>query len=209
VLTAVLGGGRSADDQVRLVPWGDERVPDRPAGEAATPLPAVAPVVVARADIAVESPPMPDITPQELLPVMREIPSAVSADKKDKDGGSRRGKKVKRPVPLPPWPGRLPQPAPALVLPQALPAVVLDAERQLVGVSARLELSGDPTYLLIGTAAAPVEITGWAGPWPVDERWWAPAESRRRARFQVSLEDGRALLLSLSSGHWAIEAVYD
>jgi protein ImuB len=32
VLTAVLGGGRDPDDQVRLVPWGDERTPDRPAG---------------------------------------------------------------------------------------------------------------------------------------------------------------------------------
>jgi protein ImuB len=87
---------------------------------------------------------------------------------------------------------------------------VLDADRQPVGVSARLELTGDPTYLLIGAAgAAAVEITGWAGPWPVDERWWAPAEARRRARFQVVLGDGRALLLSLASGHWAIEAIYD
>jgi protein ImuB len=30
VLTAVLGGGRDPADQVRLVPWGDERTPDRP-----------------------------------------------------------------------------------------------------------------------------------------------------------------------------------
>ena len=31
VVTAVLGGGRGPGDQVRLVPWGDERAPDRPA----------------------------------------------------------------------------------------------------------------------------------------------------------------------------------
>ena len=31
VVTAVLGGGRGPGDRVRLVPWGDERVPDRPA----------------------------------------------------------------------------------------------------------------------------------------------------------------------------------
>jgi protein ImuB len=55
----------------------------------------------------------------------------------------------------------------------------------------------------------PVPISGWAGPWPVDERWWAPGEGRRRARFQVALEDGRALLLSLAGGHWMVEAVYD
>lgn len=33
VLTAVLGGGRGPGDQVRLVPWGDERAPDRPADQ--------------------------------------------------------------------------------------------------------------------------------------------------------------------------------
>jgi protein ImuB len=117
-------------------------------------------------------------------------------------------------VPLPPWPGRLPRPAPALVLPQALPAVVLDVGGQPVGVSARLELSGDPALLLIENggligSGGRVEITGWAGPWPVDERWWAPVEARRRARFQIAVADGRAFLLSLVSGHWAVEAIYD
>ncbi|WP_433726636.1 DNA polymerase Y family protein [Actinoplanes sp. CA-051413] len=242
VLTAVLGGGRSADDQVRLVPWGDERTPARPTGEAAVPLPALEPVVVSLVDppalVALPSP------PPEALPAGKDeageewgigarlwaVPSGavagsrpgVAARKEEPkleaatpgktvpgEAGRKRGRKgVKRPVPMPPWPGRLPRPAPALVLPQALPAVVLDADRRPVGVSARLELTGDPTFLLIGTAA-PVVIAGWAGPWPVDERWWAPAEARRRARFQVSLDDGRALLLSLAAGHWAIEAIYD
>ncbi|HYN96846.1 MAG TPA: DNA polymerase Y family protein, partial [Pilimelia sp.] len=32
VVTAVVGGGRSPADQVRLVPWGDERTPTRPGG---------------------------------------------------------------------------------------------------------------------------------------------------------------------------------
>ncbi|MFD0822429.1 DNA polymerase Y family protein, partial [Micromonospora zhanjiangensis] len=62
--------------------------------------------------------------------------------------------------------------------------------------------------LTVGSAA-PVEIVGWAGPWPVDERWWAPAEARRRARFQVCLADGTALLLALTGGHWSVEAIYD
>ncbi|MFI7546246.1 DNA polymerase Y family protein [Actinoplanes sp. NPDC049599] len=183
VLTAVLGGGRSADDQVRLVPWGDERVPARPAGEPVAPLPAV----VALTDVPAAGP----------LPVAGKKPPA--------EKGTGKGRKEPK---VPSWPGRLPRPAPALVLPQALPAVVLDADRAPVGVSARLELTGDPAFLLVG-AGGPVEITGWAGPWPVDERWWAPAEARRRARFQVVLDDGRALLLSLVSGHWAIEAIYD
>jgi protein ImuB len=94
------------------------------------------------------------------------------------------------------------------VPPQALAAVVLDAAGAPVGVSARLELTGDPAALIVARGR-PVAITGWAGPWPVDERWWAPDEGRRRARFQVVLADGRALLLSLAGGHWAVEAIYD
>ncbi|HEX5594510.1 MAG TPA: DNA polymerase Y family protein [Micromonosporaceae bacterium] len=140
VVTAVLGGGRSPDDRVRLVAWGDERVPTRP--------------------------------------------------------------------PLPPWPGRLPPPAPALVLSDPLPAAVYDAHGAPVAVSARLQVSAAPARLRVG-AATPVAITGWAGPWPVDERWWVPAEARRRARFQIGLVDGSALLLSLCGGQWSVEAIYD
>jgi protein ImuB len=121
-----------------------------------------------------------------------------------KAGGRRAGKAPA----LPPWPGRLPKPAPALVLTQPLAAVVVDAAGTPVGVSARLELTGDPAGLFIENGRA-VEITGWAGPWPVDERWWAPAEARRQARFQVRVADGRAFLLSLAGGHWAVAAIYD
>ncbi len=117
---------------------------------------------------------------------------------------ARRGGKA----PLPPWPGRLPKPAPAVVLTEPLPAVVLDADGTPVGVSARLDLTGEPAALVV-ERSQPVEIRGWAGPWPVDERWWAPEEARRRARFQVVLADGRALLLSLAGGHWVVEAIYD
>jgi protein ImuB len=94
------------------------------------------------------------------------------------------------------------------VLNEPLPAVVLDADGTPVGVSARLELTGEPAALVV-ERSQPVEIAGWAGPWPVDERWWAPEEARRRARFQMVLADGRALLLSLAGGHWAVEAIYD
>jgi protein ImuB len=109
---------------------------------------------------------------------------------------------------LPPWPGRLPRPAPAVVPLRPLAAVVLDEGGAPVGVSARLELTGEPAAVLV-ERGAPIEISGWAGPWPVDERWWASGESRRRARFQVALADGRALLLVLAGGHWAVEAIYD
>jgi protein ImuB len=99
-------------------------------------------------------------------------------------------------------------PSPALVLPQPLAAVVLDAAGAPVGVSARLELTGDPARLFVENGP-PLEIAGWAGPWPADERWWAHEEARRRARFQIAVLDGRAFLLALAGGHWSVEAVYD
>jgi protein ImuB len=108
----------------------------------------------------------------------------------------------------PPWPGRLPQPAPATVLPQPLPANVTTADGTPVGVTGRLAMTGTPALVSIGNAA-PTEVWGWAGPWPVDERWWAPDEADRRVRFQMLLADGRALLLALSGGRWVLEAVYD
>jgi protein ImuB len=118
------------------------------------------------------------------------------------------GRRVPPLVALPPWPGRLPKPAPAVVPLQPPAAVVLDDTGTPVGVSARLDLTGDPAALIV-ERGDPITITGWAGPWPIDERWWAGEESRRRARFQVVLEDGRALLLSLAGGHWAVEAISD
>jgi protein ImuB len=52
-------------------------------------------------------------------------------------------------------------------------------------------------------------VAAWAGPWPIDERWWDPLAHRRRARFQVVLEQGSALLLMLEKGEWCVEAFYD
>jgi protein ImuB len=266
VVTAVLGGGRSADDQVRLVPWGDERVPDRPAADRADPVPgattvpvmAVPPDPAPLADLRLvpdagdhpdaghhpgDDPEFagerlrPELSlvgpPAKPAPVRSRAPSAEAEravapeepgwggghddsvppahGRQLEDGPSARapgGRRVSRSPALPPWPGRLPKPAPALVPAQPLAAVVMDAAGTPVGVSARLELTGEPAVLLIENDQ-PVEIAGWAGPWPVDERWWAPVEARRRARFQIALADGRAFLLSLSGGHWAVEAIYD
>jgi protein ImuB len=161
VVTAVASGGRDPVDEITYVPWGDERLPARPADR--------------------------------------------------------------------PWPGRLPPPAPATVLVEPLPVDVRDIAGARVGVTARLAVTAPPARLVItptggivgarvaaaqtGSARSArdtvVEIVGWAGPWPVDERWWAPEEASRRARFQVALGDGRALLLCLTDGDWSVEAIYD
>ncbi|WP_434741024.1 DNA polymerase Y family protein [Micromonospora sp. SH-82] len=190
VVTAVLGGGRAPADQVRLVPWGDER--PQTGSPRPTSLPrsgkAARSGAVSRSESGTRS-------------------GNVTRSGAGAGSGSGRAGGVGDPA-IAPWPGRLPAPSPAVVLPSPLAASVRDVAGQPVGVSARLQLTAAPAQVLVDTAK-PVEITGWAGPWPVDERWWAPDEGRRRARFQVSLADGTALLLAVEAGQWLVEAIYD
>ncbi|WP_279436326.1 DNA polymerase Y family protein [Actinomadura sp. 7K534] len=106
-----------------------------------------------------------------------------------------------------PWPGGVGAPAPAVVPVSPPDAELLDASGGAVVVSARCEVSAPPAVLAVrGRAAA---ITGWTGPWPADERWWDPGRARRRARFQVTTDDGAAYLLAVEGGRWHVEAVYD
>jgi protein ImuB len=91
---------------------------------------------------------------------------------------------------------------------QPVPADVCDSLGQQVGVTQRYVMTGEPARVSI--AAGPwLDVVGWAGPWPIDERWWDPQQARRRARFQVALSDGSAHLLTLEGGRWWIEATYD
>jgi protein ImuB len=54
-----------------------------------------------------------------------------------------------------------------------------------------------------------LEVVGWAGPWPLEERWWDAVRARRRARAQLVTVDGRARLVTLEQGQWKVEATYD
>jgi protein ImuB len=107
-----------------------------------------------------------------------------------------------------PWPGQVPAPAPATVLAEPEGVLVLDAHGQMVVVSGRAEVSAAPAHVQLPGRRA-VEVASWAGPWPVDERWWDPARHRRRARFQVVDVEGTAHLLSIEGGSWWREATYD
>ncbi|HUY29945.1 MAG TPA: DNA polymerase Y family protein [Acidimicrobiales bacterium] len=121
-------------------------------------------------------------------------------------GARRRAAPVVRAAP---WPGRLPPPSPAVV-PLASPLVeLLDAGGAHVAVDARGEASAVPVGLVLdGDGVRPV--TGWAGPWPADERWWdGPSRRRRRARVQVVTAEGGAYLLALEHGRWVLEGAYD
>ena len=107
-----------------------------------------------------------------------------------------------------PWPGRLPTPAPARVHAEPVPAEVVDAAGRPVGVSGRGELSAPPARLSV--AGGPwQEVVAWAGPWPVEERWWDRARARRQARLQVVPAAGPARLVVLEAGRWDITATYD
>jgi protein ImuB len=107
-----------------------------------------------------------------------------------------------------PWPGHVPAPSPAIVHPDPLAAELLDLEGRPVHVTGRGVLQVDGRHGVPATLNR-IEVTGWAGPWPCEERWWDPAAHRRRARLQVVLATGAAHLLCVEGGRWAIEATYD
>jgi protein ImuB len=107
-----------------------------------------------------------------------------------------------------PWPGRLPAPSPATVLSSSRPAVVTDPDGMPVTVTGRCAVTAPLSWLRVGQQP-PAAITGWAGPWPLDVRWWDRLTPRRRARFQIATADGAGLLLMCENGRWSVEALYD
>ena len=106
-----------------------------------------------------------------------------------------------------PWPGRVMGAAPGLVFPAARAAEVTDHNGRVVTVSGRCAVSAAPARLAV-RGEPPRRVTGWAGPWPLAERWWDPAAARRRARFQLATDDGRAWLAVVQDGRWLVEAGY-
>src|SRR5579875_3171827 len=109
---------------------------------------------------------------------------------------------VPRADPRLPWPGQLPGPSPTVLLDD--PVELLDEHGHPIRVTSRGLFSADPARLTARDRDD--RLRWWAGPWPVDERWWveqpvAGQGSGRTARAQVLLEGepgsdpGRALLL--------------
>ncbi|GAB3295471.1 DNA polymerase Y family protein [Parasphingorhabdus pacifica] len=121
-----------------------------------------------------------------------------------------------------PWPGRIPAPSPSVVPENSWPAAVLDAADEPVDVDERHRFTAAPHRVLVqGRSKA---VVGWAGPWPVEERWWLTAAENARpgsgkprstVRMQVVLEadpdssEGEiALLLVRENGCWWVQGVY-
>jgi protein ImuB len=108
-----------------------------------------------------------------------------------------------------PWPGSVPPPAPATVYEQPQEAWVVGAEGMSVGVTGRGVVSGEPVRFRPVAGADWLPVASWAGPWPVDDRWWDEVAARRVARFQVVGVDGSAWLMIVEGGRWHTEAKYD
>ena len=96
-----------------------------------------------------------------------------------------------------PWPGRLPQPAPAVLLDQ--PVELLDFQGNPVQVTDRGMFTGEPSRLGGTASRYRGELSWWAGPWPTGEQ---------TACAQV-LVDGTALLLCYRQRRWYLEGAYE
>ena len=113
--------------------------------------------------------------------------------------------------PEPPWPGQLPVPAPTVVPADPVAAVVSGERGEEIEVTGRHLLTGVPHR--VTTAGIDGAVRGWAGPWPVVERWWEAGSARRAVRLQVVLRDEEdeetAMLLLREGGRWLVEGIYD
>lgn len=127
-----------------------------------------------------------------------------------------------------PWPGSVPGPPPVRVFAEPVVADVVDEGGRAVAVTDRGAVTGEPVRFRLGRREQADDagrsgwqpVGGWAGPWPVEEEWWAADRVRvtvagdrpgggRAARFQVVGVDGRAWLLRWSAEGWCLEAGYD
>jgi protein ImuB len=77
-----------------------------------------------------------------------------------------------------------------------------------VDVDDRGALSGPPAQFSTDGRTLR-EVSAWAGPWAIDERWWDAGSSRRANRFQLVDGAGLAWLLVLDDHQWWAEARYD
>lgn len=106
-----------------------------------------------------------------------------------------------------PWPGQIPAPSPVTIHTPPIVVDLLDREGRAVEITSRGNLSGSPTALR--RSGKQVPVTGWAGPWLADARWWSEQSQQRCAWFQMLTAEGRAYLCRLDADGAVIEASYD
>lgn len=228
VFTAVPTGGRDPGERVRLVRWGDERVVEDTAvpAQSDTAVSARPEATAPAADgagtstgstagtsdgSAAGSTGCTDPAAHAPVPGRPAVARAGDALPAPAVPGTAHPRRApgRRPPADPPatWPGRLPAPSPATVPPDPVPVRLLAADGTEVHPAAPDLLDGIPHRVAGG--APDREVTGWAGPWPVHTRWWAPDGPGPAVRLQVVLADGAALLLVHRGGRWEVTGVYD
>jgi protein ImuB len=184
--------------------WGREQVPDRVARAAEHVQALLGHAGVVRLEPVGGRDPAERVetVPWGDLPVLIQ---GTSIQGTSVQGASARGRAAAQ-DPRAPWPGAVPPPAPPLVPDEPAAAELRDASGALLSVTGRSRLSGVPATLAVGGER--LAVTGWAGPWPFDERSWSRQGGRRRARVQCATGDGRAWLLAVEGGAWRVEGVY-
>ncbi|HUY43681.1 MAG TPA: hypothetical protein VMU98_07960 [Acidimicrobiales bacterium] len=105
-----------------------------------------------------------------------------------------------------PWPGQLGAPSPATTLTHPVEVQLRDARGAPIVLGVRGLLSAPPATLAFSNTLRR-EITWFAGPWPLVERWWSL--HRRRALVQLVLTSGEAFLLSCEERRWWLVGIYD
>ena len=133
-------------------------------------------------------------------------------------GDAAAGTPSRAPEPARPWSGSLGGLLPATVYRRRRPVTLVAADGLAVAVDERGVLRAAPRWFAptaplaspgTGTGNRLRKVTGWAGPWPVLERWWDPAAEQRVQRVQIIDENGDAWLLALDVDGWRAEARYD
>ena len=123
------------------------------------------------------------------------------------------------------WRGALPSPSPSIVFDIAqgsrrdAPEIdVIDSVGHSIVVDARHTMSGEPVRVIIGEHR--YDVVAWAGPWPVEERWWDPRRARRAVRLQLlvrsrssvrgaeSNDRSIAMVAVLERRAWRLAALY-
>lgn len=114
------------------------------------------------------------------------------------------------------WPGAIPAPLPARlgggVSHPASRIRIIDSLATEIYVTAEVLLSSVPYAVAWGKGR--YKVIGWAGPWPVDEHWWAPDDERhqRLARLQLvaatAENEPHAWLLMWVGKQWCVEGIY-
>jgi protein ImuB len=105
-----------------------------------------------------------------------------------------------------PWPGAVPPPHPPYVPAEPIEVQLLGGDGAPIVVTGRSRLTAPPARLVV--RGERLAVTGYAGPWPYVEQWWNAAEAHRRARLQVTTDDGRAWQLAVEGGTWRAEGIY-